>query len=211
MNEKKLIDIFKRPEVQSGLSIVAAGGSIEDPTLGAIIIALKEAISVSDEIKGQCIINGLATGFNQEKYTNQLENYIHANPKNAGYIANTIRNAMLADSLIACTALGRILADHVDHMKTYDQYDVIIIHALVSATDNDLIAFRQMMKVYDSEFIEVTNQDTVDWCVNGRIFKQIVPTLDNGKLSFDPKYKPTTAANILMTYLDEIRQCFRDV
>ena len=186
---EKLSYIIKKPEVQSGLSIAASSFSLANPLAGAVISAFKEVSSIADEIKGRYILNGLASGLNQEKFVNELESYVNSNDENAGFVANTLRKALLADSPIACTLMGRILADHIKEKKPYDQYDVIIIHALESATDDDLRAFQNMMSGYNGKNIVVSSQNTVEWCFINRIFQQIIGTASDGNLSLQPVYK----------------------
>ena len=84
----KIISILNRSEIQAGLSTASAGGAIADPVIGAIITAVKDVVSVADEVRARRIFKGLASGLNQETHMNELVNFIAASDQNALFIAN---------------------------------------------------------------------------------------------------------------------------
>ena len=202
----KILSILNRPEVQAGLSTTSEGISISNPVAGAILTAVKDVASVADEVRVQRIIKGLASGLNQEMHMNELKSFIAASDQNALFIANALRKALLSDSLIACTLMGRIIADHASKKTPFDQYDAIIIHAVEDATDDDLREFYHIMNTLRDGFVETENKLTSDWGTNCRLFR------NNDKRSWEetltgPKRVPTEAATRLMEYLDEVRYC----
>ena len=207
--QDKLLGIINREEVRSLLSTAAAGISVANPWIGAMLGAFKEAAAVADEVKFKHIIRGLASGLDQERFVNELQNYVRSSDEHAYHVVNTIRKGLLSESPIACDLLGRILADHVDRKSGYDQSDVIIVHALGSATDDDLKEFQQMMDSYHDKYIDVTNQNTADWCSVNRLFRQVTGVVSGGTLDVSVHYVPCEAAERLKIYIDEIRQSFR--
>ena len=103
----KLLGILNRPEVKASFSTVVAGVSAVSSQMGVVLTAFKEVASIADEAKGQRIVRGLASGLNQELFLNEIQNYIHSSDKNASFFANMLRKALLAESPIACTLMGR--------------------------------------------------------------------------------------------------------
>lgn len=203
-----LLALFKKPEVQSGLSVAMAGTALPAPALSAILSVIKEGVGFIDQIRLSSILHGLASGLNQETMLNELTNYISESEDNAYHVANTLRKAMYAESRKGCVLLGRILADHIGKNERYNRDDLIIVHAIETVTDEDLLSFRKMMERYCGEDIEIIDQITVDWCYSNRIFGQRLGKVRGGTLMFTPRYVPEKAAYKLMNYLDEIKQFF---
>ena len=214
----KLFNFLKREEVQASMGLVSSTTSVIGNVTGELsstivseaVDAFKDASVLADTIMLNSILKGLASGLNQEKYINELETYVNSNPENAGRVASTLRKALLAESPMACTLLGRMLADHIREKTAYDRYDVIIVHALEIATDTDLIAFRTMMNAYDGKTITITDLDTVDWCLTNRIFKQNVGMVESGAYIMAPRLEPTEAGKKLLGYIEETKSLFRD-
>ena len=203
----KVLNIFNRPEVQAGLSTATEGISISNPAAGLILTAVKDVVSVADEVRAQRILKGLASGLNQETHMNELQNFIAASDQNALFIADVLRKALLSDSLIVCTLMGRIVADHASRNTPFDQYDAIIVHAVESATDDDLREFYHIMNsLSDDGFVETENKLVSDWGANCRLFRNN-DQITWGEVHDGPKRVPTEVATRLMEYLDEVRFC----
>ena len=207
----KPFQVLKESGIRDGLcSIAASAVGTFNPVAGVVVTAFKECASIADEARLNYIIHGLATGLNMETFTNELWNYVSQDENKAFHAANAIRKSLLMDSPIACALMGRILADHVALNNSYDRDDSIIIHALETATDEDLICFRKMMNTIRDGKVEVLDQTTVDWCEMSRLFKK--QTVNPGtweSISFIPEYKPETSAFRMAEYLDKIKQIFR--
>ena len=218
----QLKDFIKSQEFNMALSMVATGISISHPVYSAFISVFQGVTSVVDEFKIECVLRGMATGINQEKQINQMYNYVSKNEDNAFYIANTLRKALLSDSPIVCTILGRILADHISTETPYDREDKIIVHALESATDDDIRLFMKIMredilKVGSKEeyenFYNILQdnpelQDSIDWCVSNRIFKENDVNDFGDTLSFEKSYSLTQVAFRLRKYAESVWQVF---
>ena len=207
----KILNFFNSKAVESGLTLLAAGAAITDPVKSLLLTAFKEAASAADEAKLKQIIKGLASGLNQETFVNELKTYIKSSDEHAANVANTVRNAAIANSPNACAVLGRILADHVSDSTDYDRDDVIIIHALSTVTDDDLSVFQDMMRSADDGYIRRTQENTycADWCTANRICKARGPVLENEGIIFSDDVIPNSAAFKLIKYMDEVRQLFR--
>lgn len=208
--QEKILKIINDSFAQKVLAVATTGIEIACPQIGPFMELVKGVSSLSDEYRIKKLLKGLASGWNQETFTNEFEEYVKSSEDNAVYVANLLRKALFADSPIACTLMGRILADHVGNKTSFDKFDSIIIFALGSAIDNDLLNFRKMMQEYDSkssiQFIDVIDQETVDWCTMNRIFEQINSSVEDEGIILEPRYKPKESAMRLMKYLDEIKQ-----
>lgn len=208
--QEKILKIINDPLAQKVLSVATTGIEIAYPQIGPFIELVKGVSSLSDEYRLHKLLKGLASGWNQETFTNEFKEYVKSSEDNAVYVANLLRKALLADSPIACTLMGRILSDHVGNKTSFDKFDSIIIFALGSAIDNDLLNFRKMMQEYYSkssiQFIDVIDQETVDWCTMNRIFEQVNSSVEDEGIILEPRYKPKESAMRLMKYLDEIKQ-----
>ena len=198
-----------------------AGTSVANPTAGVFLTAAHEIAGLADEIRIDAVIKGLSTEFNQEKQINQLYNYVKKSEENAFYVSNTIRKALLSDSLISCVIMGRMLARHMGEDSKYDQDDNIIFHALESATNDDIRQFYQVMKEFktknengnvvfhipDDVLKEPVFSSSLDWCVFNRIFNGTSGVLwgIEGQ-DYDDSHSPTSAAEKLFGYVDSVKQ-----
>ncbi len=210
MDADKLIAILKDEKVQGALSIGADITAVGNPVGAVVVTAFKEIASISDEIRCRYILQGLASGLNQEKFTNELITYVKASEDNASHVSNTIRKAMLSESTIACALMGHIMAVHIADKKPFDREDVIIVHAVGSATDEDLTDFIKMMqKVSDEGIIAVRTEfeACADWCVSSRLCKEnrMSYQQDTETLEFFTGITPGLAAKRLAKYLDDMR------
>ena len=210
---EKLLSVANNEYFQKGLSLASTGVSIKYPIISAILDVLKDVGGIADEVRCDYLIHGLASGINQEKFTNELSEYIKANPKNAFDVSNLLRKAMLSNSPIVCLLMGRIIADHVKSHKAFDRSDAIIIHALESATDDDLKDFRKMIvAINDRGYIATGDRyvECLEWCVSNRICKEVRNVMEGSTYFPYAGTKPTEAARKLLVYLDEIKQLFRE-
>ncbi len=219
--QKQLLKILKSDEADAAITVGITTVSAVNPLAGILLTASQQIGNLADEIRIDAVIKGLATDLNQEEQINRLYEYAKKNEKNAFYVINTLRKALLADSLIACTIMGRILASHVSDNSKYDYDDNIIFHALQNATDDDIRQFYKVMREYKSddeegncvfhipiELIRETGlSSSLEWCVFNRIF-----TGTNGILwgkigqDFDDSHSPTSAGFKLMDYVESVRQ-----
>ena len=210
MDADKLIAILKDEKVQGALSIGADITAVGNPVGAVVVTAFKEIASISDEIRCRNILQGLASGLNQEKFTNELITYVKASEDNAAHVSNTIRKAMLSESPIACALMGHIMAVHIADKKPFDREDVIIVHAVGSATDEDLTDFIKMMqKVSDEGIIAVRTEfeACADWCVSSRLCKENKMSYQQNTetLELFTGIMPGSAAKRLVKYLDDMR------
>ncbi len=215
--QKKLLKVLKSDEANAAAAVGITGVSIANPVAGLFLTAAHEIAGLADEKRIDAIIRGLSTELNQEKQINQLYGYVEKSEENAFYVANTLRKALLADSLIACTVMGRILARHVKDGCKYDQDDNIIFHALENATDDDIRHFYRVMKEYkhDKETfrilltdIDVSLSSSMDWCEYNRIFRGPsggITWEDIEDEGFDTSHGPTNAAEKLFEYVESVK------
>ena len=209
----RIIALFEKPEVQVAITTAATGAELINPAAGVIATLFHEVANIADELLAKRIIKGLASGLNQEKFTNELRNYVSASEENAFHIANTLRKSMLSNSPKACVIMGRILADHVSNQESYDANDIIIVNALEHATDDDLWKFRRMMELSEGEEVLIKELEEnllacLEWCVAYRLWDKQNP-LRGGTLYLNGGAKPNPAAFKLIKYMDEVRQLFR--
>ncbi len=222
--QTKLLKLFKSGKTRSVVNVGIAGVSVANPLAGLFLSAAKECAETADEVRIDSVIIGLSTELNQEMLINQLYGYIEKSEDNAFYVVNTLRKALLSDSLIVCTIMGRILARHVAEGTRYTQEDNIIFHALESATDDDIRQFRRVMDDYltkneignnvfhipNEEFDDPLFLSSLNWCEYNRIFNGtsgIKLVVDNQ--NYIDSYSPTQAAIRLQEYADSVKQVFR--
>ena len=148
--KKKLKKILKSTEFETALSLLNTIGSSLDSVAPSFLSIAQKMGAVADEIKMKALLRGLASGLNQETQVNKLYTYVDDNEENSFYISNTIRKALLSNSPIACTIMGRILSNHINEKHVYSQDDIIIVHALESATDYDIRSFADITNRNDS-------------------------------------------------------------
>ncbi|MBR1853677.1 MAG: hypothetical protein IJ794_11160 [Lachnospiraceae bacterium] len=219
--QKRLLSIIKSDKTDVAVTVATAAVSAANPLTGIFLTAVHEISGLADEIRIDAVIKGLSTELNQEDQVNQLYGYVEKSEENAFYVVNTLRKALLADSLIACTIMGRMLACHIDGKTPYDQNDNIIFHALESATDDDITQFYEVMKehmakdedgndVFHIPNCVMENDDfmaSLDWCVFNRLFNGTsgVSWTDEGQ-NYDKSHSPNNAAFRLKEYVDSVKQ-----
>ena len=74
MDADKLIAILNDEKVQGALSIGADMTAVGNPVGAVVVTAFKEIASISDELRCRYILQGLASGLNQEKFTKDIVN-----------------------------------------------------------------------------------------------------------------------------------------
>ncbi len=211
--KEQVLSLLENKDVQSALSVASTGLSIGSPITGAVLKVFSETIALSDEIKMRYILFGLASGFNQETFINDLKTYVSSSDEHAERITNTLRKAMLANSEMVCILMGRILADHIKPQREFDRLDNIVFHALESATNIDLIQFRDMVKSSQEGYIMEPDKysDCIEWCLSTRLCLEYQPLESEDELiDFSIRIKLKDAAYRLSNYLEEIKQIFRD-
>ena len=209
--KKQLLACLDKDDIKTALSLGGIVASIGDPIAGAVTQAFLEISSIVDRKKVQRILEGLASGLNQETYIYQLKAYISESEEHSSYVANTIRKGMLAESEIVCVLMGRMLADHVNTKEKYDKYDVIILHALGSATDDDMKVFYSMMRLVQNEELPQEDEYTecIEWGLTNRLFKQgRGEKTVKGITDYYDYIAPKEAAYKLQVYLNGIKQVF---
>lgn len=222
--QAKLMKLLKSTKANIVADVGIAAVSAADPLMGVILTAAHDIGDLADEFRINALIKGLSTGFNQEKQINQLYNYVEKSEKNAFYVTNTLRKALLSDSPIACTIMGRMLACHIEGGTVYTQEDNIIFHALENATDYDIRQFYKVMNEYKENdeagdvVFHIPNEifnnsdfaSSLNWCVLNRIFNGISGAVwvKEGQ-AYDNSHSPTPAANRLFEYVDSVKQVLR--
>lgn len=213
----KLLELLKSKEAELVSDVTVAGVSAANPVAGVFLLAAQEVGKLADEKRIDAIMKGLSTGLNQEMRINQLYNYVSESEENAFYFSNTLRKALLSDSTIACTIMGRMLATHMDDGSVYTQDDNIIFHALSSATNQDIRGFMRILKKYRTENDELQilkaeledeeTQTSLDWCVFNRILGGAIGIqMEDMDSDYDDNYSLTSAAIKLYEYADSIKQ-----
>ena len=214
----KMLNIIGSKEATSVASIAVEWVSTINPIAGIFLTSAKEIAGLADKVRIDAVIKGLSTELNQEKQINQLYGYVAKSEENAFYVANTLRNALLSNSPIACTIMGRILAKHVEDGTTYDWDDNIVFHALESATDQDIRMFARVIKKYLTEKNELRipfkDMDSdmffsLEWCVYNRILQGpsggiAWSSFDDN--DYDTSHSPTSAGHKLHCYIKSVRQ-----
>ncbi len=219
--KEKLLRVIKSKEANAVATVGITGVSGANPLAGIFLTAIHEIAELADEARVDAVIKGLSVGIDQEKQINQLYNYVEKSDECAFYVANTLRKALLSDSPVACTIMGRILACHVNEDTVYTQEDKIVFNALENATDSDIKQFRNVMKNYSATNDkgntvfhipnEVINQSdfriSLDWCVFNRLFEGVpgISWAVTGQ-NYDDSYSPTPAACKLLDYIESVRQ-----
>lgn len=219
--KKRVVKALKSSEAKAAEEVIEAGVSVKHPIAGVFLSIVHEIAGLADEVRVDAVVEGLSTGLDQERQINQLYNYVNESEENAFYVSNTLRKALLSDSPIACTIMGRILACHVNECSKYSQDDNVIFHALENATDQDIKMFVKIMKEYKTknddgnDVFRIPNEimmhtdidSTLNWCVFNRIFNGssgILWGIDGQ--DYDDSHSPTSAANKLFEYIDSVKQ-----
>lgn len=202
----KFFNYMKRRKTNAILSLLSKGNI----SFGIF----KDIAEISDTIKFESIIHGMGSSLNEEKCINELKDYVKSNGENAGTVGQAIKNALLSNSPNACVLMGRMIAEHREK-STYDREDIIVAHALSTATDEDFPSFRHMMNEYNNtKKLVFTDQSTADWCLANRLFKQLPFRIVKGEVikasDFEPVFEPTKAAERLLFYIEETKQLFRE-
>ena len=134
------------------------------------------------------------------------------------YGANTLRKALLTNSPVACSVMGKMLACHANQRSIYDQDDNIIFHALESATDDDIRTFMIIMQEYKTskgsfriplDELDASKLATIGWCEANRLFYGPgggITFGDSGDNQVDTSHSPTSAAERLFEYVDSVKQ-----
>ena len=217
----KVLTILKSNEADALANVGIAGTAIFKPEAAALMTVAHEAMHIVDEVRIKALLKGMSTGFNQEKHINQLYSFVEKSEENALYLVNTLRKALLTDSLIACTIMGKMLSLHMDNKRAFDQDDNIIFRALENATDDDIRIFYRVMNEYltknedGHDIFSIPNivinnpgfSSALDWCVFNRIFNGTsgVRWIVDGQ-DYDVSYSPTSAGHRLREYVYSVRQ-----
>lgn len=207
----EIVSVIKDKDIQEGLLAIAQGFSAANPCVGVALGAIKGIITITDEIKIRNILKGLSSGLNVETYTNELTSYVSKNEDNAFRVADTLRKALLSDSTVVCVLMGRILGDHINRGARYDYADRVVVHALESAIDEDIITFRKMVSEIDSEGkLKVRSEFDmcIDWCISNRLGR-MDNYFEDGTLSLLSTIKFNESAFRLKHYIEEVKQIFR--
>ena len=134
-----------------------------NPLGGLVVSGLKQIMDNADKYKLSYLLEGLASGLNQEMMFNELYNYIN-NPDKAYNVSSIFRKTLLNSSKIACFIMGVILSELVNKDKEFTQEELIIYNALDNATDIDLKIFYQvgLNNIKENGEIDISDIDLKD-------------------------------------------------
>lgn len=216
---EKVKDIL---EEIKGYGIVEYGASLLEfglPQYTIFIETVKQLGGMADQIKLNCIIKGLSEGKNVETRMNELYTYVKNNKEHAFLVSDSFRKMMLSNSTIACCIMGIMLGDFVAENRNPTQYEMIIMRALSTFNDYDIIYFNEIM--YNSYIVEIEKGTkyidcskfpddkkeefmlTLDFCNNNRIFK-LGTIYSNGCLMADVS-TVDKVAEALLNYINRAR------
>lgn len=216
--QESLLTILRTDKVKALATVGIDGLFVNNPTVALFLTAVNEIAGMADEVRIHAVIKGLSTDLNQEQQINILYNYVEKSEENAFYVSNTLRKALLADSIIVCTVMGKMLASHVKRGSVYDQEDNIVFHALETATDEDIRLFMKLMQEYKSPKgmlrIPLAEMDshlyaTMGWCESNRLFYGPSGGISWGGFGdegFDTSHSSTSSAERLLEYVSSVKQ-----
>ena len=216
--QERLLELLKTDEAKALANVGIAGISVKYPIAAVFLTAAHEIAGLADKMRFIAVAKGLSTELNQEEQINILYNYVDKSEENAFYVANTLRKALLADSQVACTIMGKMLACHAKQGNAYDQDDNIIFRALETATDEDIRLFTKAMQEYKTPKgtfrIPLDELDshlfaTMGWGEFNRLFygpSGGIAWTDADDAGFDTSHSPTAAAERLFEYISSMKQ-----
>ncbi|MGL4362453.1 MAG: hypothetical protein ACRCSG_04120 [Cellulosilyticaceae bacterium] len=138
-----------------------------NPLGGLVVSGLKQIMDNADKYKLSYLLQGLASGLNQEMMFNELYNYIN-NPDKAYNVSSIFRKTLLNNSKIACFIMGVILSELVNEDKEFTQEELIIYNALDNATDIDLnilykVGLNNIKENGEIDISDIDQQDKVKY------------------------------------------------
>ena len=181
-----------------------------------------DILSEYNAFKLSRLMDGLVSGLNQEKWLNELYNFVNASPEKAIMVANLFKQTIHAECPKVCVIYGLILASHIQSGTKLTHDEMIVCKALENATEYDLIYFKEIMEKYlqsvstgDRVVIpkDLPEKDaimtTCDWGVYNRIFvSHIVEWGEIGEvtLDLDTYYYASQPATVLLRYIYAAQQ-----
>lgn len=215
---EKMKDIL---EEIKGYGIVEYGASLLEfglPQYTIFIETVKQLGGMADQIKLNCIIKGLSEGKNVETRMNELYTYVKNNKEHAFLVSDSFRKMMLSNSTIACCIMGIMLGDFAAENRNPTQYEAIIMRALSTFNDYDIIYFNEINNIV---IIEIENGTkyvdcskfpddkkeefmlTLDFCNNNRIFK--LGTIYNDGCVIADVSTVDKVSEVLLKYINRAR------
>lgn len=216
---EKMKDIL---EEIKGYGIVEYGASLLEfglPQYTIFIETVKQLGGMADQIKLNCIIKGLSEGKNVETRMNELYTYVKNNKEHAFLVSDSFRKMMLSNSTIACCIMGIMLGDFAAENRNPTQYEAIIMRALSTFNDYDIIYFNEIM--HNRYIVEIENGTkyvdcskfpddkkeefmlTLDFCNNNRIFK--FGTIYNDSCVIADVSTVDKVSEVLLKYINRAR------
>lgn len=217
---EKMKDIL---EEIKGYGIVEYGASLLEfglPQYTIFIETVKQLGGMADQIKLNCIIKGLSEGKNVETRMNELYTYVKNNKEHAFLVSDSFRKMMLSNSTIACCIMGIMLGDFAAENRNPTQHEAIIMRALSTFNDYDIIYFNEIM--HNRYIVEIENGTkyvdcskfpddkkeefmlTLDFCNNNRIFK--LGTIYNDGCVIADVSTVDKVSEVLLKYINRARR-----
>lgn len=194
---------------------------IANPVAGVAASVGDSLLSEYNDFKFSHLLKGLSSGLNLEMRLNELYNYVTSSPEKAVNVANLFRKTVNAECPKVCIIYGLILANHVESNTEFTQDELIVCRALESATECDLINFKEIMEHYlkptsDGNRVVFPNgfanlaefTTTCEWGVYNRIFVSHILEweTDMGDDSIRTYYYEGTPASVLIKYIHDAHQ-----
>lgn len=85
-----------------------------------------DILSEYNAFKLSYLMDGLVSGLNQEKWLNELYNFVNASPEKAIMVANMFKKTIHAECPKVCVIYGLILASHMQSGTKLTQDEMIV-------------------------------------------------------------------------------------
>lgn len=221
-----ILNKLNSPTGELSRELASATVSAMNSVAGVITISASSFISKMDEFMIDRLLLGLSDGINQEKQINDLYNYVTASSKRAFLVGSIFKQTLLSKSPKVCVLYGKILSEHIgDKTSDFSKMEMIACNAISNVDDYDLMNFVIIMKEYvikddrgikrvvfdnindDKAVYEL--EQTCSWCTYNRLFSYNPlewTSWDAGNISIDAHYIVQAPAEILLNWIEEVKQ-----
>lgn len=212
-----VINLLKSEEAQIPTTAIMAAVGGTSPLSAIALETIKKISEVSDSIRLNMMLKGLAIGLNEETRLNELYNYVNT-PERAFHVSNLFRQTLLSQSPIVCSIYGVILSEHVDSDSNLDYEDLIVLNALQTATDFEIRYMDDIFRNYILDgFIadEKMKKDgkcydmVIEWGINNRVLQMQGGREVDGITTISGSPAINRCSTKLQGYINKARQYFR--
>ncbi|SHJ45031.1 hypothetical protein [Pseudobutyrivibrio xylanivorans] len=223
-----LVSKLNSRNVKISRDVVVEGIALANPVVGVAATGANSFLDTLDNYLLSRLLMGLSSGLNQEKQINDLYNFVKTSEERAFLVGTIFKQTMASQSPKACVVMGKILANHIgDNESDFTRDEIIALTALANATDYDLESFsiimRQCVKNDENGAKRISYNKSIDkiedmipelnstcaWCTYNRLFTYNPMewgSFDGEKLIVDTHYKITASSEILIRWIDEVKQ-----